>query len=234
MEKDKKNKLVRTSQKAIRKYNLNSPGQIVKMANTVKAYVVKNKLYVPIKNKNYVMVEGWQFAGGLLGFSPNINSVKDLTPEKSKNYKWFAHAQIIRNKDDKVIGSGFALCSKEESKKKSFDEYAILSMAQTRAIGKAFRNLIGWIMKLAGYEPTPAEEMKNFEEGKYRVVKEVEVEKTKGGKLEELKSMLKGNTDIEKVKDLKKRTGTKLSNFKGLTDNYIGRLIATLLNKEVK
>ena len=32
-------------------------------------------------------------------------------------------------------------------------------MAQTRAIGKAYRNLIGWVMKMAGYEATPKEEM---------------------------------------------------------------------------
>jgi len=33
-------------------------------------------------------------------------------------------------------------------------------MAQTRAIGKAYRNKIGFIMKLAGFQGTPAEEMK--------------------------------------------------------------------------
>jgi len=32
-------------------------------------------------------------------------------------------------------------------------------MAQTRAIGKAYRNVIGWVIKLAGYEGTPSEEM---------------------------------------------------------------------------
>ncbi len=39
------------------------------------------------------------------------------------------------------------------------DEYAILSMAQTRAVGKAFRNQLAWLMKAAGFEATPAEEM---------------------------------------------------------------------------
>jgi hypothetical protein len=32
-------------------------------------------------------------------------------------------------------------------------------MAQTRAAGKVLRLLLGWVMTLAGYEPTPAEEM---------------------------------------------------------------------------
>ena len=34
-----------------------------------------------------------------------------------------------------------------------------MSMAQTRAIGKAYRNCLAWIIRAAGYEPTPAEEM---------------------------------------------------------------------------
>ena len=33
------------------------------------------------------------------------------------------------------------------------------SMAQTRATGKACRLAFSWIMALAGYEPTPAEEL---------------------------------------------------------------------------
>ena len=32
-------------------------------------------------------------------------------------------------------------------------------MAQTRAVGKAFRNQLAWLMKAAGFEATPAEEM---------------------------------------------------------------------------
>ena len=32
-------------------------------------------------------------------------------------------------------------------------------MAQTRAISKAYRNILAWIIRAAGYEPTPAEEM---------------------------------------------------------------------------
>ena len=40
-------------------------------------------------------------------------------------------------------------------------EFQIASMAQTRAVSKAFRLALSWVMTLAGYEPTPAEEMKS-------------------------------------------------------------------------
>jgi hypothetical protein len=58
-----------------------------------------------------------------------------------------------------LVATGIALCSNAEKTKRYFDEYAILSMAQTRAIGKAYRNLLAWLMKAAGFEATPAEEM---------------------------------------------------------------------------
>lgn len=36
-------------------------------------------------------------------------------------------------------------------------------ISQTRAMGKAYRMAFSWIIKLAGYEPTPAEEMRRSE-----------------------------------------------------------------------
>jgi hypothetical protein len=43
--------------------------------------------------------------------------------------------------------------------KSEWEDYAIRSMAETRAISKTLRIAIGWIMKLANYEPIPFEEV---------------------------------------------------------------------------
>ena len=142
-------------------YDFGKPKEATQMAKILKSHVVKNNLYTDIKGKNYAHVEGWQFAGGMLGLYPRVAKVERLdSTEKSEN-KWFAEVEIIRMKDGEIMSRGFALCSSKEANKKDFDEYAVLSMAQTRAIGKAYRNLIGWVMKLSGYESTPAEEMSN-------------------------------------------------------------------------
>ncbi|MGY3406080.1 hypothetical protein ACVWZV_002193 [Bradyrhizobium sp. GM5.1] len=138
-------------------YALSQPNQIVAMADVLKKHVVDQKLYTAIQGKNYVHVEGWQFAGGLLGTFPRVIAIENLST--GNETKWKAEVEIVNLKDGSVLSRGFAICSSKESKKKSFDEYAILSMAQTRAIGKAYRNVIGWVMKLAGYEATPSEEM---------------------------------------------------------------------------
>lgn len=200
--------------------------QMVKMATILKNHIVKNKLYAEIAGKNYVMVEGWQFAGGLMGLFPKVAKIEDLG-----GGKWLAKVEIIDRRDGAVISVGFALCSKAEMKKKTFDEYAILSMAQTRAIGKAYRNLLGWVMKLAGYEGTPAEEIKPVKESKTAPTKTAAI--LNGKKVEELKKELKGNTAAEKIADLKKRTSIKIVSF-NITDRHAGILLVTLLTSKTK
>jgi hypothetical protein len=145
---------------AIRNYNIDKPQEIVKMAVTLKDYVVKQNLYSNIKGKNYAHVEGWQFAGFLSGLNAVVESEENLS--NGSEVKWKAIVHIYRG--EKRVSRGVAVCSSKESSKKGFDEYAILSMAQTRAIGKAYRNLLGWVMKLAGYEATPSEEMQKYGE----------------------------------------------------------------------
>ncbi len=48
---------------------------------------------------------------------------------------------------------------KTEKRWGTAEEFAIKSMAQTRASAKALRNAFGWVAELAGFESTPAEEM---------------------------------------------------------------------------
>jgi len=225
--KKEKNLSLTTTKKT---YEIDKPFQMVQMAIILKNHIIKNKLYASIAGKNYVMVEGWQFAGGLMGILPRIVEVKEIAPNK-----WMAKAEIINQKTKEIIGTGFALCSKEEAKKKTFDEYAILSMAQTRAIGKAYRNLIGWVMKLAGYESTPAEEMVKVKQEMVTqsLTEEVTVQIGIGPKVAELKKMLKGTTNEEKITDLKKKTGLILKDFR-ITESHAIRLIGELLNHTVK
>jgi len=159
----------------VKEFDVYKPQEMAKMSKLLKSHIVKQGLYVNIKEKNYVMVEGWQFAGGLLGLFPRIVSeenisngatIKTLDGKELNEYKWLVKAELVNSRNDKIVGSGSATCSNRESKKRSFDEYAVLSMAQTRAIGKAFRNTIGWVMKMSGYEPTPAEEVDELKQEK--------------------------------------------------------------------
>lgn len=128
-----------------------------KIATELTKFIKDNKLSAVIAGKDYTMVEGWQFAGSQLNLVAIPGELENISTDTEVKYK--ASAEVFHIPTGTLVSRGFALCSNKESKKKSFDEYAIASMAQTRAIGKAYRNNLSWLMKLAGFEGTPAEEM---------------------------------------------------------------------------
>jgi len=84
------------------------------------------------------------------------NMTRELTTDY---FNYSCYCEIINTQTGVKVGAGTGICSNLELKKTGYDEFAINSMAQTRAIGRAFKNVIGFIVKAAGYEPTPLEEM---------------------------------------------------------------------------
>jgi hypothetical protein len=71
---------------------------------------------------------------------------------------WEARVEA-RTLAGQVVGAAEAECLRTEKTWSSRDDYALRSMAQTRAVSKALRGPLGFVVTLAGYEATPAEEM---------------------------------------------------------------------------
>ena len=157
-------------------YQMVNKDSMLSLSNELKRFVKDAHLVSNIKGKDYCNVEAWQMAGASLGLFPIITSVQDLSSETE--VKYMATCEVRSYQDNKLVSVGIAICSNKEGSKKFFDEYAILSMAQTRAVGKAFRNQLAWLMKAAGFEATPAEEMDFVHEEKKpsRPVQEVVAE----------------------------------------------------------
>lgn len=74
-------------------------------------------------------------------------------------YNYKCGCDVVNTFTNNKVGSGYGLCTNLEMAKASYDEFAVMSMAQTRSIGRAFKNVIGFIMKASGYAETPLEEM---------------------------------------------------------------------------
>lgn len=120
------------------------------------AELIKDRnLFTRIRQKDYVRVEGWNTLGAMLGIVPRERYVNAM----SDNGGYEAYVELIRTSDGAVIGGASAICARAEKRWGQADEYAVRSMAITRATGKAFRLGFSWIMALAGFEPTLAEEM---------------------------------------------------------------------------
>jgi hypothetical protein len=141
----------------VESYDIAKSDETMHLAVDLAKFIKENRLYQNIQGKEYVNVEGWQYAGSRLGILPVVEHVVNISTDDEIKYQ--AKVNLLDLRSQLVVGAGFAICSNKEQGKKYYQEFAIASMAQTRAIGKAYRNILAWIIRAAGYEPTPAEEM---------------------------------------------------------------------------
>ncbi|MBC6611846.1 hypothetical protein H8B15_13005 [Hymenobacter sp. BT507] len=147
-----------TARKAkVESYDIARSDETLHLATDLAKFIKDNKLSTTVQGKEFVNVEGWQYAGSRLGIVPIVDHVINVSTETELKYQ--AKVTLFDLRSGHTVGAGFAVCSNKENGKKFYQEFAIMSMAQTRAIGKAYRNILAWIIRAAGYEPTPAEEM---------------------------------------------------------------------------
>lgn len=143
---------------ALELYSILDSNDIQGLALELRDFIRGNNLYQNIQGKEFVNVEGWQYAGQRLGIAPIGVYCKRLERADGE-IAYEAATDLLDLRRDQKVGNGVALCSNKENSKRNYAEFAIMSMAQTRAIGKAYRLLLAYIIRAAGFEPTPAEEM---------------------------------------------------------------------------
>jgi hypothetical protein len=137
----------------------NTPAEFVRVAADLAgalADIIRSRgLYSNIQGRDFVKVEGWTTLAAMLGVSPQEVSVVEH-PEGV----FTAIVELRRLATGEVVGRASAECGGPDEKSwANRPRNARRSMALTRATGKACRLAFSWIMTLAGYEVTPAEEM---------------------------------------------------------------------------
>jgi hypothetical protein len=159
-----------------------NPHDVIKLATAVatelKKIITEKKLAKLIQQREYVYVDGWTTMGAMLGVTARevVGQTKELD-----NGDWEATVELCRVSDGAKVGCGSAIVGVDEVDRSgrptwgSRPKYARRSMAVTRATGKAFRISFSWIMSLAGYATTPAEEMDGIFDGEYQEVKKAPV-----------------------------------------------------------
>jgi hypothetical protein len=122
---------------------------------TVLVDVIRDrKLIVSISGREHLTAEAWTTLGGMLGVVPIITWTRPLEDGSG----WEARAEA-RTLDGRIVGAAESMCTRTEQHWRGRDEYALRSMAQTRAISRALRAPLGQIVRIAGYDPTSAEEI---------------------------------------------------------------------------
>jgi hypothetical protein len=155
-----------------------NPAIVVKQATEAAnalADVLKNKKKpVVINGETYLEYEDWQTLARFYGFTVETGSSEEVWRE-GKLVGYTAKSVVYQN--GIRAGGAEASCMRDESKwntravfaykngqrVKTGDElvpeFQLKSMAQTRAGSKGLRNVLAFVAVLAGYKPTPAEEM---------------------------------------------------------------------------
>jgi hypothetical protein len=137
-------------------FRSDEPNEIVtratEYANALAPVIEKRKLSVSIQGRKHVLVEGWTLLGSMLGVFPVLVWSREL------ENGWEARVEA-KTLDGRTVGAAEAMCLRSERSWATRDEYALRSMAQTRATSKALRQPLGFVVTMAGYSATPAEEM---------------------------------------------------------------------------
>ena len=156
------------------------------MANQFKGLLRSQNMVKNISGREHVLVEGWQTVGVMLGLTAVVEwsrpycdpvtgepvvsdyEVHERTTKRDgsvterrypvKGFSWEARV-VAQRSDGAVIAAGEAMCSRNESTWATRQDFALRSMAQTRANSKALRAVLGWIVTMAGYSATPGEEL---------------------------------------------------------------------------
>jgi hypothetical protein len=134
--------------------------RMAELATPLADVIEAKKLYATIGGRRHITAEGWTTLGGMVGVVPVVCWTR---PNESQD-GYVARVEA-RTLDGRVVGAAESECSRVERTWKNRNPYAIRSMAQTRAIGRALRAPLGQIVVLAGYEPAGAEETPSDESG---------------------------------------------------------------------
>jgi hypothetical protein len=128
------------------------------LATTLARVIEAQKLYSNIQGRRHVKVEGWTTLAVMLGCVP-----REVAMDALEDGSYVATVELVRMRDGVVLSRATSECGMDEPTWSGRARYARRSMAATRATGKACRLAFSWIMAMAGYDPTPLEEMPHEE-----------------------------------------------------------------------
>ena len=143
-----------------------TPEEVVEIATrearVLMQVVDENQLYVNIQNKKYLKAEAWQTVLAFKGAHAETVFCNPILDGNGEKIGFEAKVNIVDG-NNKAIGSGIMPCGFDEfvcrGKTGTARDRAAMSAAQTWAGSKAARQTFAWVVVLAGYEPTPKEEI---------------------------------------------------------------------------
>jgi hypothetical protein len=122
---------------------------------------------VRLGGKTYLEFEDWQTVARFYGLTAKVLHTQAVTIQEAdasgtlkvyaRGYEADAVAIVVSTGQE--ISRAESMCLTDEPKWAGKPLFQLRSMAQTRACAKVLRNVLAWVVVLAGYGATPAEEL---------------------------------------------------------------------------
>jgi len=144
---------------------------------------------VTIEGREFLTFPAWQFLATFFGLMPSISDIKDIRDDETHRLIGFEVTAVVHNRFGEEITRAVARADRNEvvpeyeyitlpdgrrrrgkllGYKPRFEhkpDHVVLATAQTRAMRRALWQTLNFVVGLAGYEPTPAEEVVEEEVG---------------------------------------------------------------------
>jgi hypothetical protein len=134
-------------------------GAAHKKAETLKKIVEDQHLYVDIGPSRHLRVEAWQTIATAYNLAVRTDDGTKLIWQGDKVIGVEAKALVINITTGTIVGGATSYCFASEAGKEDHAVAQLSGMASTRASARALKQNLSWVVVLAGYSPTPAEEM---------------------------------------------------------------------------
>lgn len=144
---------------------IRDPGKVLKeatkAAETLKKIIDNKPKKIILNGKTYLENADWLTVARFYGITARIRSTKFVSYGDGefpvRGFEATAEAYLVERSE--VISTAESMCLQDEPNWKTKPLFQIRSMAQTRACSRVLRQVLGWVVVLAGYADTPAEEM---------------------------------------------------------------------------
>ena len=132
-------------------------------AKSLQSVISQSPTVVKFNGKTYLAFEHWQVLGRFYGVTARIVKTDSIDMDGVKGF--IARAEAVNIQTGQVVSAAESMCMNDEQNWAKKPLFQLRSMAQTRACAKSLRNVLAWVVVLAGYEPSVAEEMTGEEGG---------------------------------------------------------------------
>ncbi len=112
---------------------------------------------VILNGEQYLEFEDWMTLSRFYGVSVKVEWSKPVEFGDVRGFE--ARAVAFNTGTGQELSAADSMCLSDENNWRNKPLFMLRSMSETRACAKALRQVLAWVVVLAGFKPTPAEEV---------------------------------------------------------------------------